>query len=153
MQCLMTLAIMLSRKALLAPGPVADIRPFFSMRSQVTPQIEPACKGAPTTWHRTNKVCLVPASTSARELSGRGGDLLLLDLEDRRKPGHAATGWRVMSPSSGSHSALSSLGSGCGSNQLLSAVIELTRVRREEVSGFGGGPLGLSNSRHGWGWS
>lgn len=54
-----------------------------------TAQVETASECASTPGHWTDKVGLVSAATGTGELCSRGGDLLLLDLEDRREPGDA----------------------------------------------------------------
>lgn len=60
--------------------------------SKRTSQVEPACEGAATARYGTNKMGLVTTAAGACQLCGRGSNLLFLNLENRRKPGHALRG-------------------------------------------------------------
>jgi len=84
-QSLVTLAIVLTREAFVASWPFAHVWPFFSMRAEMAPQVEPAREGASTTWNRANEVGLVSAAASARSLGCARRDLLFLDLKDGRQ--------------------------------------------------------------------
>lgn len=79
MQCLVSLAVVLSCKALVAPGPLALERPLFVVRSNVTSKIEVAGKGAAASRNRTLEIGLSSASVGAGLSSGGGSDMHSFD--------------------------------------------------------------------------
>lgn len=89
----MTFAVMLAGKSLLAAGPLAYVWPLFGMRPQVPSEVEATSESATTTRHRALKMSLVSAPVRASELGGGSCDLLLFNLKNRRKAGHAAGRW------------------------------------------------------------
>lgn len=94
MQRHMAVTVVFPRKALPAPGPFARERSLLRVRAQVSPEVEPPRKRAPTSRHRTVELRLVPPSTGARSLRRGRRHMLFLDLHDRRET-HARIVWAV----------------------------------------------------------
>lgn len=80
MERLMTLAVVLARKAFAALGPLAHIWPLLAMRAQVTFKIELARESASTTLDGADKCGFVLPSALACHFSSGRRHMLYLDI-------------------------------------------------------------------------
>jgi hypothetical protein len=100
-------------------------------KSARTSKVEPPSESAPTSRHGTLEVSFVPPSTSAGDLCGGSGDLLLFDLENRRETRHAIASRRIMVSARAGHGCVLTR-SGLAHAHALCVIVEFCSVWREE---------------------